>query len=605
MARFSTAGPGSAAGTSAIDFPISIIDQQDELKSWPDKRLTAEMQKPTDAAPPYLVFSEVSRRKNVRDRHQNAQKKAGPKTSMAQEAIASAIGAPGPQGGIAQAMGPGGGMPQGGPQGPPGPPMGGPGGPPGMQGPPMGANRGGLVRGYHEGGGVGHHHPVPVPKQFQSGSSMIIGDRVVPYGTGTFGTGPPLDQAKVEEYRTELDQLEETLARYDSPSVASKYSVGHLGFESTNPIDILSNVVGMPLAARRPGYVPPREREVLLERKRFLTGMLDPEKGIATTYRGLGTSLRDLKEKDETASNLLQSQYPDLLKTDDQGTEIPVADVAVSEPIIPVGNRPMERAEPAYDVVNQGYGYVDPLTDLSADPVNDSFDQSLMDMFANRATQEVDTSDIDRLRESLQETFGGPTEAEKRRDIYLSAAQGFLGKESWQEGAGSALENVNAVMRRHRVGGQARKRSQLLADVTLSNMENAREQRVSQSNDAWKLAEANARARHGDITTQTRSLESRATADRLSRRDVAEIKARSSEFIYGSAEDRKSMPLDRQINTIDSLIKSNREVLRLMQIGSYPAGEGEIKEINQLISSLQVQLSNLTKEMSGPAVRKP
>lgn len=75
---------------------MNMIDIQDKLKSLSEQQLVSEMQSPSGAAPQFLVLSEITRRKRMRDSFQNQQ--AQPTTSIAEEAIASA-GVPG--GGIA------------------------------------------------------------------------------------------------------------------------------------------------------------------------------------------------------------------------------------------------------------------------------------------------------------------------------------------------------------------------------------------------------------------------------------------------------------------------------------------------------------------------
>ena len=53
-----------------IGIPRNMIDQQEELKRWPDDRLITEMQEPSGTAPQFLVFTEVNRRKDMRERYQ-------------------------------------------------------------------------------------------------------------------------------------------------------------------------------------------------------------------------------------------------------------------------------------------------------------------------------------------------------------------------------------------------------------------------------------------------------------------------------------------------------------------------------------------------------
>jgi hypothetical protein len=84
---------------------MNILDTQDNLKNFSQEQLLQEMQNPSGNAPQFLVLSELTRRKRVRDSHALQQSKQG-ETTVAQDAIA-ASGAP--QAGImgmAKAMAP-------------------------------------------------------------------------------------------------------------------------------------------------------------------------------------------------------------------------------------------------------------------------------------------------------------------------------------------------------------------------------------------------------------------------------------------------------------------------------------------------------------------
>lgn len=75
---------------------MNILDVQDKLKNLSEQQLIQEMQSPSGAAPQFLVLSEITRRKRMRDAFQNQQNQ--PQTTVAEEAIA---GAGVPNGGIA------------------------------------------------------------------------------------------------------------------------------------------------------------------------------------------------------------------------------------------------------------------------------------------------------------------------------------------------------------------------------------------------------------------------------------------------------------------------------------------------------------------------
>ena len=67
---------------------MNMIDIQDKLKGLSEQQLVSEMQSPSGGAPQFLVLSEITRRKRMRDSFQNQQ--AQPTTSIAEEAVASA-----------------------------------------------------------------------------------------------------------------------------------------------------------------------------------------------------------------------------------------------------------------------------------------------------------------------------------------------------------------------------------------------------------------------------------------------------------------------------------------------------------------------------------
>jgi hypothetical protein len=91
---------------------MNIIDIQDNLKNFSEDQLINEMQRPSGNAPQFLVLSEITRRKRMRDDFN--MRKAANEPTVAQEAVASA-GVPA-QGimGMSEAMAPKAAMAQGG-----------------------------------------------------------------------------------------------------------------------------------------------------------------------------------------------------------------------------------------------------------------------------------------------------------------------------------------------------------------------------------------------------------------------------------------------------------------------------------------------------------
>lgn len=108
---------------------LNLIDQSDILKGLDDQTLQREMQQPSGTVPPFLVLSEISRRKDMRQRYAGEVASKMPKTTVAQDVLSAPampgmapMGAPPAPGGIAAAAQMGGGAPS-----PMPPPAGGPG----------------------------------------------------------------------------------------------------------------------------------------------------------------------------------------------------------------------------------------------------------------------------------------------------------------------------------------------------------------------------------------------------------------------------------------------------------------------------------------------
>ena len=209
---------------------MSIIKQENELKGVPDDRLVSEMQNPTGMFPPYLVFTEINRREELRGRFAEEQSQM-PTTSMAEEAVAQMMngGLP-PQQSMEQGLGQGmpqdmqgmqgmpPGMDQGMPPGmPPGMDQGMPPMPPGMDqgiasGPPMQMmSNGGMVRGFANGALVSRYpwikgyEDLGVPDEVLE--SLDIADRSNPGSAASYlggiskqrTTGSPQFKSQLEE----------------------------------------------------------------------------------------------------------------------------------------------------------------------------------------------------------------------------------------------------------------------------------------------------------------------------------------------------------------------------------------------------------------------
>jgi hypothetical protein len=68
---------------------LNLIDQSDILKGLDDQTLQREMQQPSGGAPPFLVLSEISRRKDMRQRYAGEIANRIPKTTVMQDVLAA------------------------------------------------------------------------------------------------------------------------------------------------------------------------------------------------------------------------------------------------------------------------------------------------------------------------------------------------------------------------------------------------------------------------------------------------------------------------------------------------------------------------------------
>jgi len=84
---------------------MNIIQLQDNLKNLSDQQLTQAIQMPSQDTPPFLVVSELNRRKKMRDSFQ-AQQADQNKTTVAQDVVAAAGVPQGPASDMAQSLAP-------------------------------------------------------------------------------------------------------------------------------------------------------------------------------------------------------------------------------------------------------------------------------------------------------------------------------------------------------------------------------------------------------------------------------------------------------------------------------------------------------------------
>lgn len=145
----------------------NLIDQMEILKNLPDGALAGELNQPSGAVPPYLVLSEVNRRKDMRQRFSGQMALQKPQTTVAQDMSSSLA----PPSGAAAGQGAPMAMP------------GGIGSPPAMPGAPMPAPTGiAAAAGYRNGGAV----------HYASGGYVGNLNDLIPPEPGTYIGGVPL-----------------------------------------------------------------------------------------------------------------------------------------------------------------------------------------------------------------------------------------------------------------------------------------------------------------------------------------------------------------------------------------------------------------------------
>lgn len=82
---------------------MNLIEQQNILKGLTDESLQAELSSPSGSAPPFLIATEVSRRKAARERYEGAKAKAPP-TTVLEDLMGTRTAQPMGPGGFAEAV---------------------------------------------------------------------------------------------------------------------------------------------------------------------------------------------------------------------------------------------------------------------------------------------------------------------------------------------------------------------------------------------------------------------------------------------------------------------------------------------------------------------
>jgi len=433
-----TFGANGAGGHSSAPSFSSVIDIEDELKGWGDDMLLEEMQQPRFPHMQYLVFSEINRRKEDRDRvNREKQAQAAPQVSMAEEVVMSASAPPGgaPPGGIP--MPPPEGMPPGMPVGmpPAGPPA-----PQQLQGPvgieqayppverPLpgtmvqGANRGGLVKGYNQ-------------------------SQRLPY------------YWEVDAQRRRDRREEEAKIRAGQEWEGFPTWLGEVPGRVGSFLGDAFSAVGEAKAAR--GAV----------------------QRAAGTHFMLGTRAGEEFEKsllvpDSSSEEVLSTQDPSLvdvsltspvdgLSTQVNSSQDPALNAIVDErAALLAKEEAARRAEAERRVAVTGR------VPRTEDPL-DAYRKSLGAISAYSGDKEREI--LERRRSELEETFAGPSDADKRRNILLALAEGFLDPSVNEEtgvaaGLGKGISNARKVIRNREVSENERKRNLATARIALDQM---------------------------------------------------------------------------------------------------------------------------------------
>ena len=201
---------------------MSIVIQEDQLKGFPDNRLAQLLENPVSEFPPYLVYAELNRRKDLRNRYAQQQAEA-PSSTMAEEMVAEVSG-------IGQAM-----PPQ---MMPPGAI------PPGAM-PTQMMSGGGLVRGFSDGSGFS---PISAYEGYSPRGGGITG------GNFTVDVRSPaerrvLDELEQIDYEVSIGKIDPELVqprKYEllaSLSGSQSMYVGKPGFSAVVPrVPVLSSI---------------------------------------------------------------------------------------------------------------------------------------------------------------------------------------------------------------------------------------------------------------------------------------------------------------------------------------------------------------------------
>lgn len=516
---------GGGLPVGPIGSSKSVIDQQDELKHWPDDKLIAEMQSPTGIAPQYLLFTEVSRREDVRNRYQSAQEQSG--MSMAEEMIQSKTqppplpqqqmppeqtqGMPPEQMQGIGAMPPGptpqGPMPQG-PMPPmmDTPPMPMDGGMPMPPGPQSFAN-GGLVKGYHKGGAVMPNHDELYPDPHSHSNSVGIGSGDELVGDSESFLLRNLNRVADASNRAAYS-VADTIAgvpkAYDDFSkwnddqqnrYTTSIDVGPVGNEYLASKGYSAVQQGVPDVAE--WRIAEKER---LARQRLIARQESDQRNLnELTSRAGGQS----DPNDPFHKFFPKNETPEIV---DLPPKPPARDV--------VPPAPDHHAGLLAGLDERGEGY----------------------------------DDIDKLRAKLESVYAPPKR--DNAEMLLAAAGQFLGAPNvWKGGKDAALA-IAPMLGEERKAAQESRRSKFLAESTLAQMEGKRNDARSGRRANIELAQAGSRASMSELRENLSARADNVIAEIASRQSVAT--SRNEQEMLNALSDEASS-LRKTIDTANKL----------------------------------------------------
>ena len=529
MARLGIAGAGSSMGTNAVDVPKNIIDQQEELKSWPDDRLVQELQSPSGSAPQYLVFTEVGRRKDVRGKYQaEMAKHQQPQMSMAQEAVMARMAPPmqppmPPPGG---SMGPGGPMPPMGPGGPMGPPPGGPmGPPPGGPMPPMtpggiaGMAGGGPVRGFANG----------------SSGSLTIGEYgygpYQSYGGGDFGFGPLLtDPDGLERARARLEELEgiitpgavrgHDMSKYARERNLLREAIGRSSPSWMRAPGTWIGEAGESMRAKREAFAPIVEEVtppgvLAREEEGIIRGLgLTPSRAGAEFAPSFPLGWSPGSEPYMTAEGeIVGGSSPEQLESFRGLAEELTPQLTEADALAGVAG-----LDPSINIPLHVLGQPSPGSDAEAPTNADA------PMVPSNVTRET-PSDIARIRELLESRENPGNESWKTAAM-LKAAQAFLSKPTFAGAAGEAFGGTAGVIEDMEKRDESRRLANIQNQIALAGLEQT-ERRDVASREYEKTEKA---------------------LDREAKRDIAILNNEARSLLYAENNDARLEQLEEQMD---------------------------------------------------------